>query len=185
MAGLRHASQVRKGTGAPYLVHLVHVASIVARAGYDEDTQITALLHDILEDTTEGPHDAARLAAHIRAEFGSTVANAVATLTEPKRTRDGHPLPWRLRKEQYLAQLAVGSLTAVRVSAADKLHNLATLAEALACRGETVWDQFKVGPDETFWFYRSVNEIIQSRCPDSIADALRRQMTHMGILDAS
>ncbi|MEO1337821.1 MAG: HD domain-containing protein [Myxococcota bacterium] len=179
LAGLRHAGQVRKGSGAPYLVHLVHVAAILARAGYDENTQIVGLLHDIIEDTTSDAHEVRTVSDDIRNQFGASVIEAVETLSEPKRDAEGNAMPWQARKDQYIAQLKVGSTMALHVSAADKLHNLATLAEQLEHRGESVWKRFKVGPDETFWFYRSVHEVLKARTPGPLVDALGQQIGSM------
>ena len=181
LAGLRHKGQVRKGTGAPYLVHLVHVAAILARAGYDEDTQIAGLLHDILEDTTAGPRDAQALSQSIRRQFGDATANAVETLTEPKRGPDGQRLRWRLRKEQYIRQISNGDMMALRVCAADKLHNLSTLAEELDREGEDVWQRFRTGPEETYWFYRTVLDVLTERLPEPLVGVLRQQMRTMGV----
>jgi len=63
-----HGGQCRKGTGVPYVAHLLGVASLVLEDGGDEDEAIAALLHDA-ED--QGGHD--RL-ADIRARFGERVA---------------------------------------------------------------------------------------------------------------
>ncbi|MGA1213721.1 MAG: HD domain-containing protein, partial [Solirubrobacterales bacterium] len=41
-----HGSQTRKGTGIPYLGHLLGVASIVVDDGGSEDEVVAALLHD-------------------------------------------------------------------------------------------------------------------------------------------
>ena len=183
LAGLRHADQVRKGTGAPYIIHLVHVAAILAKAGYDEDTQIVGLLHDILEDTTKGVREADEVAEHIGTVYGTTIAAAVRTLSEPKRFPDGTKVPWRARKEAYLSQLKMGSPMALRVSAADKLHNLCTLAEELADSGPRVWDRFTAGPDETFWFYRAVYRLLQDQSDGPVVDALGRQLKTMDVID--
>lgn len=188
LAGLRHADQVRKGTGAPYLVHLVHVAAIAARAGYDEDTQIVGLLHDVLEDTVSGPRDAEQLTVTLRQNFGDPVADAVLTLTEPKRDSHGNKVPWRRRKEKYLAQLESGSKMALRISAADKLHNLSTLAEELSeaqkhGRRHEVWARFSVQEADTLWFYKQVYDTLRRRLPEPIVDALGRQLTAMGTSD--
>ena len=45
-----HREQVRKGTGIPYINHLIGVAAIVGEAGGTEDQVIAALLHDAVED---------------------------------------------------------------------------------------------------------------------------------------
>src|SRR5262245_5252668 len=46
-----HQGQVRKKTTIPYITHPFHVALILERHGFDEDTLVTALLHDVVEDS--------------------------------------------------------------------------------------------------------------------------------------
>ncbi len=45
-----HANQVRKGSGVPYIAHLLGVASIALEYGANEDEAIAAVLHDAIED---------------------------------------------------------------------------------------------------------------------------------------
>ena len=45
-----HATQARKGSGGPYIAHLLAVASLVLEHGGTEDDAIAALLHDAVED---------------------------------------------------------------------------------------------------------------------------------------
>ena len=45
-----HGGQVCKGTGTPYVAHLLAVAATVLEYGGDEDLAIAALLHDSVED---------------------------------------------------------------------------------------------------------------------------------------
>ena len=40
-----HATQVRKGSGVPYIAHLLGTASIALEYGANEDEAIAALLH--------------------------------------------------------------------------------------------------------------------------------------------
>lgn len=40
-----HATQVRKGSGVPYIAHLLGTASIALEYGANEDEAISALLH--------------------------------------------------------------------------------------------------------------------------------------------
>ena len=47
-----HRGQRRKGSGIPYVSHLLAVASLVIEHGEDEDQAIAALLHDAIEDFT-------------------------------------------------------------------------------------------------------------------------------------
>ena len=46
----KHKGQKRIG-GNDYISHPIAVYEMVKKQGYDEDFQITALFHDLLEDT--------------------------------------------------------------------------------------------------------------------------------------
>ena len=45
-----HRDQTRKGTGVPYVTHLLAVAAIVGETGGTENEVVAALLHDAPED---------------------------------------------------------------------------------------------------------------------------------------
>src|SRR5918912_1353717 len=87
-----HARQTRKVTGAPYIGHLLGVASIVIDAGGSEDEAIAGLLHDAAEDA-----GGRQRLDDIRHRFGDAVAKIVEDCTdswdEPKR-------PWAERKRE-------------------------------------------------------------------------------------
>lgn len=186
LAGIRHHGQVRRDTGAPYLVHLCHVALLLARLGESDEVLITALLHDVLEDTVKTPDERREVEAEIERQFGSSVLTAVQTLTEPKRDREGHPIPWPQRKRQYLAQLTQGDRTAALVSAADKLHNLETLLSALEARPpEEVWAWFTGDPAATLWFYRQVSATLQPKLGTNhpLLESLQRGLGRLEALD--
>lgn len=146
-----HATQVRKGSGTPYLAHLLAVAAIVLEHGGDEDEAIAALLHDAIED--QGG-DATR--QEIRRRFGPRVTQIVDECTdtdlEPKP-------PWRARKEAYLAHLPQASASARLVSAADKLHNARSILADYRQHGESVWQRFQGGRDGTLWYYAELARI--------------------------
>ena len=50
-----HAAQYRKGSGVPYVAHLLSVAAIALEHGANEDEAIAALLHDAIEDQGGAP----------------------------------------------------------------------------------------------------------------------------------
>ena len=49
--GLMHSEGQLRHSGEPYFTHPIAVALIVADMRLDDDTVITALLHDTVEDT--------------------------------------------------------------------------------------------------------------------------------------
>ena len=119
-AGL-HRSQIRKGSGIPYVSHLMGVASLSMEAsvycdvGTATDIGIGALLHDAIED--QG--DKITL-ADIESQFGRLPAEIVKDCTDSHTTP--RP-PWKARKEKYIAEIHRKGLASQLVSAADKLHN--------------------------------------------------------------
>src|SRR3972149_5738623 len=97
-----HATQTRKGTEAPYIGHLMGVASIVLDDGGTEDEAIAALLHDAAGD------------------HGGPVARIVEDgpdcWDQPKK-------PWAERKLAFVEHARHLPAPSLRVSAADKVHN--------------------------------------------------------------
>ena len=73
-AAKKHEGQYRKG-GEPYITHPAAVAEILRQNGYNEDYQITALFHDLLEDTDATEDE-------IRSLGGEEVLTAVKLLTK-------------------------------------------------------------------------------------------------------
>ncbi len=164
-----HRDQTRKGTGVPYVTHLLAVAATVGENGGTEDEVIAALLHDAPEDA--GGEE--RL-AEIRGRFGGTVADIVAGCTD---TYEDPKPPWRERKEAFLEHLA-GAPPSVRlVSAADKLHNAGSVLADYRAVGEDLWARFNGGRDGTLWYYRAVADALAGDGP--VADELGRVVTEL------
>jgi (p)ppGpp synthase/HD superfamily hydrolase len=75
LAASAHHSQHRATDGAPFLDHVVEVATLLNEAGLDEELVTAGLLHDAVESgtlTEEG----------LRAEMGDAVSSLVLSLTE-------------------------------------------------------------------------------------------------------
>ncbi len=70
----KHRGQYRKG-GEPYITHPLAVAKILREKGFGIDYQITALFHDLLEDTDASEEMIEKLG-------GKNVLKAVKLLTK-------------------------------------------------------------------------------------------------------
>lgn len=177
-ASVLHGGQTRKGSGVPYVAHLLAVASLALEAGADEDEAIAALLHDAVEDCGGQP----RL-ADLRCRFGDRVAEIVLECSDA----DTFPKPpWRGRKEAYIARLAAASPSARLVSACDKLHNARSIVADLRSIGEQVWEKFNGGKGGTLWYYETlVAEFRRTETPAAVVDELDRAVTEMRRLAAS
>ena len=66
LAAIVHQDMPRKGTVIPYVIHPVHVATILLRHGYGDTLAVAALLHDVLEDID---YDNGRVQLAVRATF--------------------------------------------------------------------------------------------------------------------
>lgn len=104
-AAKKHEGQYRKG-GAPYITHPVETAKIVERQGYGMDYIITALFHDLLEDTDASEKEIEEIG-------GKAVLEAVKLLTKQKGCV----------MADYISGIR-GNNIAFVVKAADRLHNL-------------------------------------------------------------
>lgn len=152
-----HAEQMRKGTQVPYASHLLAVASIVLEDGGDEDTAIAALLHDVLED--QDP-DGSRY-ADIRSRFGPEVADAVGECSAEAKTETDEWLP---RKASYIAHMSAATSMALRVSLADKVHNLRCIVDDYRRIGDRLWSRFNApGADAVIWYYQSLIDVYERR----------------------
>ena len=154
-----HARQARKSTSVAYMTHLMAVCSLVLEDGGDENQAIAALLHDGPEDQGGQP-----VLDEIRRRFGDEVGTLVDGLTDTLNT----PKPkWLRRKRKYLDRLMDEPVSVLRVSLADKLHNLRSVATDLAISGDAVWDRFNAGRDSQAWYYCALLEVFEQRLPDS------------------
>ena len=163
-----HRAQRRKGSGAPYVAHLLGVCSLVLEHGGNEDEAIAALLHDAIED--QGGDVVRR---ELRSRFGHTVTAIVEGCSDT----DVQPKPpWRERKEAYLAHLPHASPSVLLVSAADKLNNLESILRDYRELGEALWSRFRGGRAGTLWYYRSVAAVLRESGPARLSHEIQRRV---------
>ena len=146
-----HRSQRRKGTKIPYLGHLLAVAALVIDDGGSEDEAIAALLHDSLEDQAHYyPGGREALRSYICEHFGTAVGAIVDACTDDEGFTKGSAATaaeerqrWLERKQKYADSIKHKTPQAVRVTAADKVHNAESILDAHAAVGPEVWLRFR------------------------------------------
>ena len=169
-----HRSQVRKGSGVPYIAHLMSVAALALEHSASEDESIAALLHDAIED--QGG-DVTR--QEIRSRFGNTVTEIVNGLTDS----DVQPKPpWRERKEAYIAHLGSASPSVLLISVCDKLHNATSILRDYRRIGEDLWSRFRGGKEGTLWYYRALVTTYQRCYPSPLVEELDKVVTELETL---
>ena len=120
-----HEAQFRK-SGEPYAVHPILVATITAYFSNDETMVISALLHDVVEDTDYTRED-------ISSKYGEDVAHIVDGLTKIVEIREHELSPSHdklLSSALSFRKMLVASIDDVRVlvvKLCDRVHNMLTL----------------------------------------------------------
>ncbi len=162
---------MRKGSGVPYISHLLSVTSLVLEDGGSEDEAIAALLHDAVED--QGGKKTLR---EIECRFSDNVARIVLGCTDTDQTPKP---PWRKRKEDYIAHLRNAPADVRRVSLADKLHNSRTILKDIARDGQGVWERFTGGQEGTLWYFRALVGCFREFGNSFLLDELERVVTEL------
>ncbi|WP_414977821.1 RelA/SpoT family protein [Brevundimonas sp.] len=114
-----HGSQLR-ASGDPYFAHPIQVAGILTDYKLDTASIVTALLHDVVEDTSATRDD-------IAAMFGEEVAGLVEGVTKLSRLELQAE---HTRQAENLRKFILAISKDVRVllvKLADRLHNMRTL----------------------------------------------------------
>jgi (p)ppGpp synthase/HD superfamily hydrolase len=93
------------------LEHPIEVARLLRDAGFGEETQAAAVLHDLIEDTDVD-------AAAIAAEFGSNVAAVVSSMTEDESIED-----YAARKDEHRRRAVGAGRDVAAIFVADKISN--------------------------------------------------------------
>jgi len=115
----KHGSQ-KRASGDPYFSHPIEVAGLMTELKLDQQTIITALLHDTVEDTLATIDEVGEFFGPEIARLvdGVTKLSKIETLTENERAAEN------LRKF-FLAMSE--DLRVLLVKLADRLHNMRTL----------------------------------------------------------
>ncbi|WP_394270488.1 RelA/SpoT family protein [Qipengyuania sp.] len=115
----KHGTQTR-ASGDPYFSHPVEVAGLMTDLKLDQETIITALLHDTVEDTLATIDD-------IERNFGGEVARLVDGVTKLSKIEQ---MPENDRAAENLRKFLLAMSEDIRVllvKLGDRLHNMRTL----------------------------------------------------------
>ncbi|HEY9217583.1 MAG TPA: bifunctional (p)ppGpp synthetase/guanosine-3',5'-bis(diphosphate) 3'-pyrophosphohydrolase [Phenylobacterium sp.] len=114
-----HGSQ-KRASGDPYFAHPIEVAGILTDYRLDTATIVTALLHDVIEDTPASRHD-------IEEHFSEEIAELVEGVTKLSQLELAAE---HTRQAENLRKFILAISKDVRVlmvKLADRLHNMRTL----------------------------------------------------------
>lgn len=116
---LAHTGQTRK-SGGDYIWHPVAVAEILADIQLDHESIISAILHDVIEDTPYTKDD-------IIKRFGERVAEIIDGVT--KLGKIAFDSPQEAQAENFRKMLLAMSrdIRVILIKLADRLHNMRTL----------------------------------------------------------
>lgn len=122
-AAEQHVRQRRKGVPkgthkrTPYINHPLRVATLLAKAGIEDVTVLSAaVLHDTVEDTDTTPDE-------LREHFGEAVTSIVMEVTDDKT------LPKEERRRLQIEHAPTLSYGAALVKLADKVDNIRDLGD--------------------------------------------------------
>lgn len=115
----KHGSQ-KRASGDPYFSHPIEVAGLMTDLKLDQQTIVTALLHDTVEDTLTTVEEISKL-------FGDDIArlvDGVTKLSKIEAQTDDERAAENLRK--FLLAMS-DDIRVLLVKLADRLHNMRTL----------------------------------------------------------
>jgi GTP pyrophosphokinase len=119
LAATAHASQSREN-GDPYITHPLAVAGILAGYRLDTGSIATALLHDVVEDTSFG-------LGELEKRFGSDIARLVDGVTKLTRLELQSERTKQAENFRKLVLAMSEDIRVLLVKLADRLHNMRTL----------------------------------------------------------
>ena len=114
-----HSGQ-RRQQGTPYVTHVIAAAQICAEMGLDEESIVSALLHDTIEDTPITHADIAKM-------FGSNVADIVEGVTKLTRVQFTSREDEQMENLRKMLMAMAQDIRVILIKLADRLHNMRTM----------------------------------------------------------
>ena len=119
IASAGHSKQKRE-SGEPYITHPLHVAIYLSDLSMDIETIVSAILHDLIEDTDV-------TYAYIKKEFGKEIADIVDGVTKLDKINYNSK---EEAKADAIRKMVIAMSKDIRVlilKLADRLHNIETI----------------------------------------------------------
>ena len=110
----------KRASGEPYFIHPLRVAEILIDMNMDTDTIISALLHDVLEDTNVVFNE-------IKRRYGKEVANMVEGVTKISILKAKSKSIQEAETIRKMLLAMAKDIRVIIIKLADKLHNMGTL----------------------------------------------------------
>ncbi|HXW85084.1 MAG TPA: bifunctional (p)ppGpp synthetase/guanosine-3',5'-bis(diphosphate) 3'-pyrophosphohydrolase, partial [Candidatus Binataceae bacterium] len=107
-------------SGEPYFVHPLNVAMIAAQLKLDVPSIVTALLHDVVEDTSASLDE-------VREQFGAEVAQIVDGVTKIAKITFSSREEKQAENFRKMIIAMSRDIRVVLIKLADRLHNMRTL----------------------------------------------------------
>ncbi len=128
----RQAHQHQKRyTGDLYITHPVAVACILAKLHFDTETLITALLHDVIEDTEITKQD-------ISENFSEKISILVDGVSKLTQIEFKNNTEAKAKNLQKMLLATVRDIRVIIIKLADRLHNMHTIKACILSRRRRV-----------------------------------------------
>lgn len=185
----KHAKQERSSDPPrPYFTHTFAVATTVARHGFNVETQVAAMLHDVVEDQFPATEDGIQAGLdEIQNTFGARVAALVGHLTLPIDCRDD-----KAKKAEYQKRsMREMNLEGCAIKVADKMSNVGDMIGNPPARWSTeqklaYCEEAKAVVNVVLGFFYETHETVGkfSRLVNEFFDTYERTVTALRAMDS-
>ncbi len=115
-----HHRHQKRSSGEPYIIHPINVAATLIKLRMDEDSIISGLLHDVIEDCDVE-------AEEIQEKFGDGVAQIVVGCTKISKIKFKTKEESQAENFRKMVVAMAKDIRVIIVKLADRMHNMRTL----------------------------------------------------------
>ena len=168
----QHAGQRRTADGAPFVLHPIEVATLLADAGAPDHVVAAGVLHDTIEKTSTRPED-------LRQRFGGRIAALVVALSE-----DPAISGYVARKAALRHQVDAAGDEALMVFAADKVSKARELRMSIERASDGAAPRRGSRASRKLAHYRHCAEMLDGRLAESpLVRSLRDELAGLATVE--